>query len=212
MIRSLIKFIYWTYFKRKNYSQAGEEVFLINYFPNDKGFYIDIGCHDPFRYSNTLSLYRKGWNGINIDANPDTISRFIKYRKRDTNICALISNTNKPLEYCFYDDHALNGVHDDKRKDFLLNKGYRILKTETINTTTLNKVLEKSKSKVIDLLNIDVEGHEMEVLKSINLDLYPVELIIVEENGNENELIIFLKNNYSLIERIDRNLVFKKKF
>lgn len=106
----------------------------------------------------------------------------------------------------------MNGIHNKNRKDFLINKGYKILKTETINTTTLNKVLEKSKYKVIDLLSIDVEGHEMEVLKSINLDLYPVELIIVEENGNENELRILLKNNYSLIETIDRNLVFKKKF
>ena len=52
----------------------------------------------------------------------------------------------------------------------------------------------------------------MEVLKSIDLDLHPVELIIVEENGNENELRFFLKNKYSLIERIDRNLVFKKMF
>ena len=209
-MRFLKKF-YWTFIKRKNYSQAGEEDFLINYFPNDKGFYLDIGCHDPFRYSNTLSLYRKGWNGINIDANPDNIIRFNKYRKRDINICALISNATKPLEYCFYNDHALNGVHDDKRKDFLLNKGYRILKTEIINAISLNKVLEENKCEKIDLISIDVEGHELEVLNSINLDFYFVELIMVEENNNRNVLKNLLdKFNYSLIKRIDRNLVFKK--
>ncbi len=209
-MRFLKKF-YWTFIKRKNYSQAGEEDFLINYFPNDKGFYLDIGCHDPFRYSNTLCLYRKGWNGINIDANPDNIIRFNKYRKRDINICALISNATKPLEYCFYNDHALNGVHDDKRKDFLLNKGYRILKTEIINAISLNKVLEENKCEKIDLISIDVEGHELEVLNSINLDFYFVELIMVEENNNRNVLKNLLdKFNYSLIKRIDRNLVFKK--
>lgn len=205
------KSIYWSIFKRKEFSQGGEESFLLKYFnKKEKGFFIDVGCHDPFRYSNTQALYRKGWSGINIDANPVTINKFNKYRKRDTNICALISNITNHLEYCYYNDHALNGIHDNKRKDILINKGYKILKTETINTTTLNKILEKRKYRVIDLLSIDVEGHEMEVLKSINLDLYPVELIIVEENGNENEIIYFLKNKYSLIERIDRNLVFKK--
>ena len=213
MFKSLINFSYWYFFKRKNFSQGKEETFLLKYFnKKEKGFFIDVGCHDPFRYSNTQALYRKGWSGINIDANPDTIRKFNKYRKRDTNICALISDANCPLEYCYYDDHALNGVHNYLRKDFLINKGYKILKTETINTTTLNKVLKKSKFKVIDLLSIDVEGHEMEVLKSINFDIYTVELIIVEENGNENELRIFLKKKYSLIARIDRNLVFKKKF
>lgn len=212
MIKNLLKFFYWHYFKRKNFSIEKEEQFLLNYFKKKNGFFVDVGCHDPYRFSNTLALYRKGWNGINIDANPDTVRKFNKYRKRDTNICALISNATNPLKYCYYNDHALNGIHNKKRKDFLINKGYKILKTETINTTTLNEVLEKSKYKVIDLLTIDVEGHEMEVLKSINLDLYPVELIIVEENGNENELIFFLKNKYSLIERIDRNLVFKKTY
>jgi FkbM family methyltransferase len=208
-----LKKFYWTYFKRRNFSQAGEEDFLINYFPDDKGFYLDIGCHDPFRYSNTQSLYKKGWNGINIDSNPDVISKFNKYRKRDTNICALISNATKPLEYSFYNDHALNGVHDDKRKDLLKKKGYRILKTETINTITLNRVLEENKCKKIDLINIDVEGHELEVLSSINLDYYFVELIMVEENNNENDLKNLLeKYNYFLLKRIDRNLIFKKKF
>jgi len=208
-----LKKFYWTYFKRKNFSQAGEEDFLINYFSYDKGFYLDIGCHDPFRYSNTHSLYKKGWNGINIDSNPDVISKFNKYRKRDTNICALISNSTKPLEYCFYNDHALNGVHDNKRKDFLKNKGYRILKTETINAISLNKVLEENKCKKIDLITIDVEGHELEVLNSINLNNYLIELIMVEENNNENVIKKLLENyNYFIIKRIDRNLVFKKKF
>lgn len=212
-MRLSFKSIYWSLFKRKKFSQGGEESFLDKYFiKQEKGFFIDIGCHDPFRYSNTQALYKKGWNGINIDANPDVIIKFNKYRKRDTNICALISNITNQQEYCYYNDHALNGIHDNKRKDFLINKGYKILKTETINTTTLNEVIEKSKYRVIDLLSIDVEGHEMEVLKSINLHMYPVELIIVEENGNENELRTFLKNKYSLIEKIDRNLVFKKKF
>ena len=212
-MKSFVKSLYWSFFKKKEFSQGLEESFLLKYFiKKEKGFFMDVGCHDPFRYSNTQALYRKGWSGINIDANPDTISKFNKYRKRDTNICALISNATNTLEYCYYNDHALNGIHNKKRKDFLINKGYKILKTESINTTTLNKVLEKSKYKVIDLLSIDVEGHEMEVLKSIDLDLHPVELIIVEENGNENELRFFLKNKYSLIERIDRNLVFKKMF
>jgi hypothetical protein len=41
--------------------------------PRKSGFFIDIGAHHPFRYSNTYMFYKKGWRGINIDATPGSI-------------------------------------------------------------------------------------------------------------------------------------------
>ena len=46
--------------------QEGEDSILARLFLNKKiGFYIDIGAHDPIRYSNTYALYQNGWNGVN---------------------------------------------------------------------------------------------------------------------------------------------------
>ena len=56
----------------------------------DSGFYVDIGCHHPKRFSNTYLLYKKGWNGINIDANKLTISLFNIFRARDKNYCFVL--------------------------------------------------------------------------------------------------------------------------
>ena len=65
----ILKFIYWFFLKKRNFSQANEEKIISELFKKKpKGFYIDVGCYNPRKYSNTALLYKKGWTGINIDA------------------------------------------------------------------------------------------------------------------------------------------------
>jgi hypothetical protein len=90
------------------YGESGEDV-LLNSFCHKKGFYIDIGAYHPARASNTYLFYKKGWRGINIDANPYSIKLFNKMRKRDININAGISDKNTVLNYfCFSKSDSSN--------------------------------------------------------------------------------------------------------
>ena len=51
-----------------SYSQEGEDMVLARYLEGQKnGFYVDVGAHHPFRFSNTYHFYLKGWHGVNID-------------------------------------------------------------------------------------------------------------------------------------------------
>ena len=211
-MKKIIKNFYWTFIKRKNFSQGLEEKFINDYFKKQNGFYIDVGCHDPFRFSNTAYLYKQGWRGINIDANEESIARFDKYRDRDINIRALISNEKKTLEYYYFNDHALNGVLENDRVEELLGLKYKIVKKEYLNTITLNQILEKyPPAGIVDFLNIDVEGKELYVLKSIDLNKNLAKMIMVEQNNNFNQIQKYLNRfNYKLIDKIDRNLVFEK--
>ena len=96
--------------KRTTYSQNGEDLFINDYFKEkDKGFYIDIGCYHPIKYSNTALLHNRGWQGINIDMNQTSIDLFNILRKKDKNICAAISNENK--EAIQYLDHAFSPIN-----------------------------------------------------------------------------------------------------
>ena len=58
-----------------DFSQLGEEKVIDNIvFRLSKNFkfqkrYIDIGCYDPIKFSNTFKLYQKGWSGIVIEPN-----------------------------------------------------------------------------------------------------------------------------------------------
>ena len=81
------KNLYITRFATKSYSQEGEDLLLRRIFEHQKnGFYVDVGAHHPFRFSNTYLLYKCGWRGINIDAMPGSMRLFRRFRARDINI------------------------------------------------------------------------------------------------------------------------------
>ena len=75
-------------------------------------------------------------------------------------------------------------------KNFIKNEN--IIDDDYIQTTTLNSVLETShfKGKKIDFLNIDTEGNDLKVLKSLNFDVYNPSIIIVETHLKRIDLII----------------------
>lgn len=61
--------------------------------------YIDIGCYHPDLFSNTKKLYDKGWGGVNIDANIETINLFNKNRPNDLNLNLAVAETQGEKEY-----------------------------------------------------------------------------------------------------------------
>ena len=92
------------FLQRKRYSQWGEDEFIDQYFKDkEKGIYLDIGCFNPFMYSNTCLLYNRGWSGINIDINQTSIDLFNIARPKDFNICTTINDEKKLFEV-FLDD------------------------------------------------------------------------------------------------------------
>ena len=74
-------------YAKRSYSQEGEDM-LLDRFLEDRsvGFYVDVGAHHPKRFSNTYRLYCRGWRGLNIDANPGSMTLFQKLRPRDINV------------------------------------------------------------------------------------------------------------------------------
>ena len=101
----LAKFFYWFFLKKSNFSQNDEEIVLKEIFSNlNTGFYIDVGCHHPRRFSNTALLYNKGWSGINVDANHENLKLFNVFRKRDKNINALISEKSENLKFYYFNE------------------------------------------------------------------------------------------------------------
>lgn len=50
------------------------------------GYFVDIGAYDPISFSNTLYLYTKGWNGINMEASNSRYHNFLALRPEDQNL------------------------------------------------------------------------------------------------------------------------------
>ena len=63
--------------KKVFYSNWGLDMLADDFFKKKKyGVYIDIGCHQPFLNNNTYRLYKRGWTGINIDLDFNSIDLF----------------------------------------------------------------------------------------------------------------------------------------
>lgn len=205
----------------KSYSQEGEDMILRRIFEKQAtGFYIDVGAHHPKRFSNTYFFYKKGWNGINIDAMPNSMLAFKKQRSRDINIELPISNEKQVLTYYAFNEPALNGFSKQisEARDGLNN--YKIEFTKDIETSTLEEILDKnlSPNKAIDFLSIDVEGLDYDVICSINFKKYKPRVILVEILGSslsslmQDPIFVLLHaEGYELYAKAVNTVIFKSK-
>lgn len=200
-----------------SYSQFGEDLIIENIFRDRKrGFYIDVGCNRPIEGNNTFKLYLNGWNGINIDGNSSLIDSFNKIRKKDINICAIISNTKEKIKFYISDDDRVSTVSEDFKEWIKDDRKYG--SCIEIIPHSLNEILEQQTIQIhnFDFLNIDVEGHDLEVLQSIDLEKYRPEIICIEDhlfdfNHLENSVVYsyLIAHNYNLIAFSKPNLYFK---
>ena len=88
--------------KKISYSYNGVDSLINNIFKNKKkGIYVDVGCNHPIKNNNTYLLYKRGWNGINIDVDAKNIKIFNYARSRDHNVNIAVSDKNG-FENLFY--------------------------------------------------------------------------------------------------------------
>lgn len=193
--------LYLLYFKhkifipKKSYSMLGEDLFIQKYFKKvNNGFYVDVGAYHPYYWNNTYLLFKKNWQGINIDLNPVSVELFNFARPNDFNVNAAVSNSNKK-KIKYYSKNIVNTLSTTSKfaaKTAYL-KGYD---TRKANCKKLNYIISNSKfkNKKINFLNIDTEKTELDVLRSLNLKKYKPKLICVEIHHDNQSL----KNNNKL--------------
>ena len=188
-----------------SYSQTGEDLILDFFLNKEGGGYVDIGCNDPVFLNNTYFFYKKGWKGINVDANPKYIEKFKIMRKRDINISALIGiSNNKTKEFYIFEPETLS-TSSEKQKKLYLKAGYKLKEVITIPCISLFSLFkQKLLNTYIDFLSVDVEGNELNVLKSNDWKLYRPKFIIVEVTQHRPVIKntkpfdkFFKKNNYT---------------
>ena len=205
------------FFPKKSYSLFQEDLFIQNYFKNkSKGFYIDVGCYHPLDGNNTNLLHKKGWNGINLDINFYSIELFNFLRKKDVNIHSGISRKKDELTMYYRKEINMLNTLDEKIAKIHFRNGF---KKKNVQVNTLNFFISRyfKKLKKIDFLNIDVEGVELNVLKSLNFKQYKPQLICVEIHNSKNMYDTnydYLKSNdiYKYLINKKYKIIWKKKY
>lgn len=162
-----------------SFSQFGEDLLIADHLlnrPNQpRGIYIDAGCYDPVKYSNTRLLSLLGWRGINVDAANDVVQKFIVHRPDDHTVCAALSDKETDMAF-------LGDVGTASRRLVNPDGGGS---APLVKTTTLGHVLAGSPfaNSAVDLLDIDCEMHDLEVLKGFPFTKVRPLLICIEAHS-----------------------------
>jgi FkbM family methyltransferase len=154
-----------------SWSQSGEDLAIeeILNSTNSSKFYIDIGAHHPSRFSVTRRLYQSGWKGINVDANAELETEFRRNRPRDQFLGAAIGDLS---HYKLYvgDELAVSTTNLEWKSKFE-REGMRYTKMYETKGRTLKEVLDMDSCPFrVALVNIDIEGSDLQAIKSAHLE------------------------------------------
>ena len=149
--------------------------------PGRDGIYVDVGANHPIDGSNTYRLYLKGWRGLTLDPNPAFTQAFRTLRPRDTHLTVGVSQEPGILSYFEFESDNFNTL-SRQRADDLVAEGNRIVRETQVRTERLRDIVERElRGAPIDLLNVDVEGFDLDVLRSLDLDVHRPSVMIVED-------------------------------
>ena len=176
---------------KKFYSQYGQDYFVFNILNNKQyGFYVDVGARCGKIISNTLFLEQNKWDGICIEPHPDLFDELKKNRKCKIYNCAISNSPKNKLKFVKFLEEPFgnSGLLNTYRKPGRLR--YHKHEIIEVNIVSLNTILEKNNApKFINYIDIDVEGHELECIKTIDFDKYQFGAIGVETIPNSSNYI-----------------------
>lgn len=157
--------------------QNEDEILFQKYLNYENGFFIELGAMDGIMYSNSyfyeMSL---NWKGILIEPS-ELYDSLVINRPNCHNFNYAISEIEGEVE--FIGDGALGGMThtmDDKHRI-----GWELDRDQPfkVKSIPISKIVDEVKVEKVDLFSIDVEGGELEVLKTFNWDI-PVYIVLIE--------------------------------
>ncbi len=150
----------------------------------NNGFYVDVGAHHPYRYSNTYLFYKQGWHGINIDAMPGSMTLFNDKRPRDLNIECGIGLNKSTMKFHVFNEPAVN-TFDEELARARCNNVWHINSVVEVPVLPLRYILNEHLliGQKIDFLTVDVEGLDLDVLMSNDWEKYRPSVVLAETYG-----------------------------
>jgi hypothetical protein len=209
----LLRVLFLSKLSFKHYAGHAEDISLARLFPKRReGFFVDVGCYHPIKYSTTWTFYRRGWRGVNIDLDDLKIELFDMVRREDTNVVRAISDREGTTRYfksgLFSQINTIDAEHAAG-----LGKAFP---PREVACSRLTTVLDATryKDRPIDFLNVDAEGHDLVVLESLDFARYRPSVIAVEVHGRgldrvqRDPIYVFLKaKGYSLVAWCGETLI-----
>lgn len=172
--------------REKYFSEDNQDIFVDNYFKNmTNGIFFEVGAADGVLFSNTLYLKReRNWTGVLIEPNRHLYNSLVSIRRKSytINSCASLDESISVVN--FLPAMLLGGILKNLKEQKLLMNRVKLInpniKPEKVLCVPLKSIAEAIGTTHIHFLSLDVEGAELEVLKTIPLSQIIIDLIMVD--------------------------------
>lgn len=173
-----ILFRNWTD-KKESYAQHGEDLLVEQLLGRIKSF-IDIGANDGVLFSNTFKFAKKGARGLCVEPSHKSFRKLKLNHLFHRKVRCIHSAASSQSGYLYLKEDGyestLSQVHSDASLD-----------SAKVRAFTLDELIRKHSSfNKVDLLSIDVEGHEESVLRGTQKPMQ-AKIIILESDKSDLE-------------------------
>lgn len=167
-----------------------------------EGFFVEVGANDPHALSQTFHLEERGWTGVLVEPQPNLAEKLRQMRRAKVFAVACSSPDNAGRSLPFHVAGPLSAL--DRAR---MAPGAEPEKVILVPVRTLDDILAEAQAPTpIDFLSIDVEGHELEVLRGFDVTRWRPRLILLEDHVGDLGKHRYLKRaGYRIIRRYDNN-------
>ncbi len=166
------------------------------------GFFVEVGANRPRQASQTWHLEQLGWTGVLIEPQPDLADELRRARSAKVFAAACSSPANAGRHMPLHVAGALSSLDPERMAPGAVSE--QIIE---VPVRTLDDILRVARAPAeVDLLSVDVEGHELEVLSGCDLARWRPRLVLLEDHVGNLEKHRFMKGaGYRLIRRVENN-------
>lgn len=169
-----------------SFSQSGEDQiirYLLNALKIPDPTYLDIGANHPIIANNTYLFYSRGSTGVCVEPDHDFYSIIRKKRPRDIclNIGIGINDTASAKLFVFPSPYTgWNTFSETEAQKRQSATGIKIADIRAVQMLNINSIIEKYFTGSPNIISIDVEGLDLDILKSLDFSRFSPEILCVE--------------------------------
>ena len=172
-----------------NHSQLDEQEHILRYFGCELGTFLDIGANDGRTFSNTHALALHAWPGLCVEPTPGAFANLsLLYEQRPDielhNVA--ITDTDAPIRMQVASDTLVSSL-DVKAPAQWKSYGFAWSEIE-VEGVTFATLMSRSKLKNFDFISIDAEGHDLVILRQMDLQALGCRLLCIEHNSRFDEI------------------------
>ncbi len=166
------------------------------------GYFVEVGANHPRFASQTWHLEQLGWRGLLIEPQPDLAENLRRQRSALVFAVACSSPANAGQHLKFHVAGALSSLERDR-----MAPGAELQRVIEVPVRTLDDILVEAQAPVpLDLISLDVEGHELKVLEGFTFARWRPRLVLLEDHvGDLGKHRYLVAAGYKLIRRVENN-------